>query len=286
MKRSVLESQSQRGWAHLEERAKVVRRLARSSAPRAELNVAAQALLGSDITEMELEIFMQDHLQLIPPYELSQSIHLATRTLVSSSSTVLGSCQVAFLRRLGLAIGAPALIQRNVEFRNPNQIRLGRNVTIKRGSVLSGRSSAVFGISLDEGSYLKEGAYLDAYGGTITAGRHLALGQGVVIHGHGSVVIGNYVMIGSGAAIIASNHNYGDQRLPYMLQGTRGRGIDIGDNVWLGANAIVLDGARIGSNVIVGAGTVISGEIPSNTRVTASRHVDISPLGFRDRSRR
>ncbi|MCD7710451.1 MAG: hypothetical protein LUI04_03750 [Porphyromonadaceae bacterium] len=43
--------------------------------------------------------------------------------------------------------------------------------------------------------------------------------------------------------------------------------MDIGDNCFIGAGAIILPGSRIGDNVIIGAGAVVKGEIPSNSVV-------------------
>lgn len=52
----------------------------------------------------------------------------------------------------------------------------------------------------------------------------------------------------------------------------------IGKNVWIAANCCILKGAKIGDNSIIGAGCVVSGEIPANTIVTLVRQLQMTPL--------
>jgi acetyltransferase-like isoleucine patch superfamily enzyme len=66
--------------------------------------------------------------------------------------------------------------------------------------------------------------------------------------------------------------------MPFIFQGSTARGINIGNNVWIGAGAIILDGVTLGDNVVVGAGTVVSEAIPSGCLVTASRDLNIVAL--------
>ena len=50
--------------------------------------------------------------------------------------------------------------------------------------------------------------------------------------------------------------------VPVLHQGRTARGIDVSENVWLGAHVVVADGVRIGRDVIIGAGAVVIGEVP------------------------
>ncbi len=54
--------------------------------------------------------------------------------------------------------------------------------------------------------------------------------------------------------------------------------IIIGKNVWIAANCCILKGTKIGDNSIIGAGCVLSREIPANTIVTLDRQLKITPL--------
>lgn len=152
------------------------------------------------------------------------------------------------------------------EFRNPAQIRIGEKTLIKRGVILNGRTSQrPFGIDLGAGAYIKENCYLDAYGGYIQTGVHLALGQFCILGGHGGLTIGDYVIIGPYSYVIPSNHIFRDLELPYMLQGNCDQGVVIEDNVWIGGGVIILAGVTIGRNSVIGAGAVVPKDIPPNS---------------------
>ena len=117
----------------------------------------------------------------------------------------------------------------------------------------------------------KERVILDAYGGRIHAQGPIAMGQNVFVHGGGGVTIGKHVIIGPNVCIIASNHNYRNPSIPIMFQGDRAKGIVIGDNVWIGAGAVILDGVSIGNKVVIGAGTIITKDVPDNTVTYGTR---------------
>jgi len=76
------------------------------------------------------------------------------------------------------------------------------------------------------------------------------------------IVIGNFVMIGPRVTIIAFNHRFERLDLPMGWQGFTEADIVIEDDVWLGAHTIVLPGVRIGRGSIIGAGAVVTRDIP------------------------
>lgn len=183
------------------------------------------------------------------------------------------------LRRLG-AIQVPFQISAKAELRNAHQVSIGRGALIKSGAILNGRSKTDrYGIVAGDDFYVKERAYLDAYNGAILIGRGAAIAQDCVIHGNGGVTVGDYLMMGGGSMILAGNHRHSvEEGTPFLLQGSNQRGVTIGSNVWLGARAIILDGVRIGDNVVVGAGTVVSIDIPDNSLVVGSRNNKVAHL--------
>ncbi len=79
----------------------------------------------------------------------------------------------------------------------------------------------------------------------------------------GKVTCGNGVRIASHASIVGFNHGFDDPALPIHRQNVTSSGITIGDDVWIGANAVVLDGAIIGTGAVIAAGAVVTGEIPA-----------------------
>ena len=82
--------------------------------------------------------------------------------------------------------------------------------------------------------------------------------------------IGNYVKITSGVVILAHDYSRSVLRRAYGEVVGEARKTIIGDNVFIGMNAIILNGANIGNNVIIGAGSVVSGQIPDNSVVAGN----------------
>jgi acetyltransferase-like isoleucine patch superfamily enzyme len=81
------------------------------------------------------------------------------------------------------------------------------------------------------------------------------------------VQIGADCLIGPSATLAGNSYRYDDLNVPIRLQEQSSRGIRIGDNVWIAAGCVVLDGADIGSGTIVTPNTVVSGRIPANSVV-------------------
>jgi maltose O-acetyltransferase len=75
--------------------------------------------------------------------------------------------------------------------------------------------------------------------------------------------IGNNVMMGPDVVFISQNHDFSDPDRPLQQQGyIESPPIEIGDNVWIGTKSIILPGKKIGKNVIIGAGSVVTKDVP------------------------
>jgi len=75
------------------------------------------------------------------------------------------------------------------------------------------------------------------------------------------IVIGDNLLMGPGVKIFSSNHGT-DKNIPMNLQKFSEKDIKIGNDVWIGANSVVLSGVNIGDGVIVAAGSVVTKDIP------------------------
>jgi len=97
--------------------------------------------------------------------------------------------------------------------------------------------------------------------GPITAANRVSINPGVHIDGGRSgVFIGSDVRIATGAKIFAFNHGIQADDL-IRAQPIRSAGINIGDDVWIGANASVTDGVNVGDHAVVAMGAVVTHDV-------------------------
>ena len=83
----------------------------------------------------------------------------------------------------------------------------------------------------------------------------------------GPVIIGNHVNLAQGITVTALNHNFQDISKRIDEQGISTKPVVISDDVWIGANAVILPGVTIGRHVVVAAGAVVTADVPENTVV-------------------
>lgn len=67
--------------------------------------------------------------------------------------------------------------------------------------------------------------------------------------------------------VTALNHNFSDKSLRIDQQGISTRSVVISDDVWVGANAVILPGVTIGTHAVVAAGAVVTKDVPPHTVV-------------------
>jgi maltose O-acetyltransferase len=106
------------------------------------------------------------------------------------------------------------------------------------------------------------------YGRYIDLGDYVFMGVQCTILDGGGVHIGNHVMIGPNVQIYTAAH-------PLQVE-PRNQGLEVAkrivveDNVWIGGAAILLPGVTIGRNAVVGAGAVVTRDVPANTVVAGN----------------
>lgn len=97
--------------------------------------------------------------------------------------------------------------------------------------------------------------------GDVVIGDRSIVGLGNTIIG--PVQIGNDVMLAQNIVVSGMNHGYEDISLPPSRQKDICKQIVIGDNVWIGANSVITIGVQIGKHSIIGAGSVVTKDIPA-----------------------
>jgi galactoside O-acetyltransferase len=176
----------------------------------------------------------------------------------------------AFWPRLFGACGTGVSFAANAVLRHPHRIRLGRRTVISEGVILDGRSPGRNeAIVLGDDVVLSNNVMLSVKDGALRIGDHVGIGAQTIIHSAADcpVTVGSDVAIGPRCYIVAGgNYRTGRRDLPMWQQGIEpDGGCAIRDNVWIGAGAIILGGVTVGRGSIVGAGSIVTRDVPEDT---------------------
>ena len=118
-------------------------------------------------------------------------------------------------------------------------------------------------ISLGRGVALNRYVSLTADRGSITLGDNVYIGDFCTISGDdGEVIIGKNVLIAAYTLIQAANHNFDRLDIPIMDQGHEPSFVHIEDDVWIGASCVICPGVCIGTGAVIGAGAVVTKDVP------------------------
>lgn len=104
----------------------------------------------------------------------------------------------------------------------------------------------------------------------VSIGDRTLIGRGSHVIGHFSIEIGDDIQTGPYVYITDQNHSYDDPDQPIGGQWPTESPVSIGSGSWLGTGVVVLPGARIGRHVVVGAGSVVVGELPDHSVAVGS----------------
>jgi acetyltransferase-like isoleucine patch superfamily enzyme len=83
----------------------------------------------------------------------------------------------------------------------------------------------------------------------------------------GPVTIGNHVNLAQGITVTALNHNFESPGSRIDEQGVSTKPVTIGNDIWIGANAVILPGVSIGEHSVVAAGAVVTKDVPPHSLV-------------------
>jgi acetyltransferase-like isoleucine patch superfamily enzyme len=137
--------------------------------------------------------------------------------------------------------------------------------------VYFGHGTSVFGqvefnganISFGDNNSIRAWSCFKSYGGYIKIGNNCSINSFCHFSGNGGITIGNDVLIATQCVLISANHNFDDSEKLIRMQGETQKPIDIEDNCWLGAGVKVLAGVTIHKGSVVGAGAVVTHDLPA-----------------------
>ena len=183
-------------------------------------------------------------------------------TVFSSFPTVLGCrLRAAVYRCLLGAVGKNCFLEKSIRFLDPGKLFLGDRVFLGQRALFAAGQEAEK-IVIGDDSHISRDVTIRTEKGSIRIGKKVNIGASSFLYGYGDIDIGDYCLFANQVELITGKHNYDDITRPMRFQGRTASKIIIGEDVWLGTHAVVIEGASIGKGAIIGAGAVVRGDIP------------------------
>lgn len=187
--------------------------------------------------------------------------------VVTFSSALPGALGLV-LRRIAYpwvlgAVGRNVTFGQGVVLRHPHKIRIGDDVVVDDLVVLDAKGSTNSGITIGNGVFLGRGTILSCKDGDIVLKDHVNIGFHSEIFSGSSVTVGPNGLFAAYTYLVGGGHAFENGDVPVLEQERTSAGIVIGENVWLGTGAKVLDGVVLGDHVVVGANAVVTEDLPN-----------------------
>lgn len=168
-----------------------------------------------------------------------------------------------FYPKLFKQVGKSVIFGKGLVLRHPSRISIGDRVAIDDNSLFDASGAGEAGITLGDDVIVSRNCVIQGKTAPVSIGDRTDIGCNAVITSSGGVSIGNAVLIAGNCYIGGGRYNTDRLDIPMMAQGLYTKGpVVIGDDVWLGAGATVLDGVKIGKGCVVGAGAVVTKNLP------------------------
>jgi len=166
---------------------------------------------------------------------------------------------------------ARPVVENSVEFLYARNIKFGNNAYVDSGCRLHASRAE---IEIGSNSRIMRNAYLTTYVSNARNGEGIYIGNkswiginSVLGSGHGGLFIGNNVIIAPNVTIATGDHDYRDIAATTAEQEYYGSPIHIHDDVWIGANAVIVGGVTVGKHSVIAAGSVVTKDVPAYTMV-------------------
>ncbi|MFQ7300243.1 MAG: acyltransferase [Clostridium sp.] len=177
---------------------------------------------------------------------------------------IRGNIKTLFIKKKGFSI----FIGRRTKIRMKSKLTLGKGINIGSNVIIDGLSKE--GVKI--GNNVRIGDYtrilctgtIRNIGKGFSIGDNCGIGENCFFGAAGGINIGNDVIMGQNIRFHSENHNFNEVNIPIRIQGVTNKGIKIGDDCWIGAGAVFLDGVSVGNGCVIGANTVVNKNIPDN----------------------
>lgn len=160
-------------------------------------------------------------------------------------------------------VGSGILWGRNIALRHPGKIELGDRVAIDDDCLLDAKGAGDEGIQIGSDVMIARGSVIQGKCAWVKIGDRCNIGSQCILTSVGGIMLGKSVLIAGQCYIGGGRYRIDNKEIPIMDQGVYSKGpVIIEDNTWLGAGVVVLDGVRIGKGCVVGAGAVVTKDVP------------------------
>src|SRR6185436_7569154 len=153
------------------------------------------------------------------------------------------------------SVGRNVTFGQGVVLRHPHKVHLGDDVVVDDLVLLDAKGTSNAGIKIGNGVFLGRG--------TILSCKDVNIGFHSEIFSGSQVTVGRHGLFAAYTYLVGGGHEFEQAGVPVIEQERRSKGITLGENVWLGAGAKVMDGVRIADHVVVGAGAVVTEDLPA-----------------------
>jgi acetyltransferase-like isoleucine patch superfamily enzyme len=176
------------------------------------------------------------------------------------------------------SVGAGVLWGRNIALRNPRHVAIGDRVAVDDDCMLDARGAGNEGIDIGNDVLIARDTIIQSKASWIKIGNRCVIGSQCQLTSVGGILLGESVQVGGQCYIGGGRYKTDSREVPIMDQGLYSEGpVVIGDDVWLGAGSIVLDGVRIGKGSVVGAGAIVREDLPEYTVAVPQQRLVMIP---------
>lgn len=164
----------------------------------------------------------------------------------------------------------PSFVGRGCDISHTRHLKTGRNFFLGAFSYIN--CLCEHGVSIGDNVTIREYAWLQVTsvlsnpGAGIIIADNTYIGPRCILGAAASLKIGARCQVGANVSFVAENHKF-EAGSEIFSQGVEREGIEIGNDCWIGNNAVVLDGVRLGDGCVVGAGAVVTKSFPANSIV-------------------
>jgi len=158
---------------------------------------------------------------------------------------------------LYLSVRFRCLVSPAAKIDYPLSVRIGRGSRIGACHFIARSGQIEIGADCE----VQDGVVIDTQEGQVRIGDQCRIGSYTILYGLGGIVVGAQSSIAAHSMIVASSHSFKGRKIPIRDQASTAKGISIGRDVWIGANCVVIDGATIGQGCVIGAASVVRGNV-------------------------